>query len=89
MGDRDGRITNNDYNYDKNTIIIVIQFFIICAPNQQFQGQLQKQHSVDTGNYTTDKEKHKDNSYKTSLGNSAVGKLPCSGQKSIRVKRER
>jgi hypothetical protein len=27
-----------------------IQFFIIYAPSQQLQGQLQTQHSVDTGN---------------------------------------
>jgi hypothetical protein len=25
-----------------------IQFFIICVPSQQLQGQLQTQHSVDT-----------------------------------------
>jgi hypothetical protein len=28
-----------------------IQFFIICVPSQQLQGQLRTQHSVDTGNY--------------------------------------
>jgi hypothetical protein len=27
-----------------------IQFFIIYVPSQQLQGQLQTQHSVDTGN---------------------------------------
>jgi uncharacterized protein YpmB len=32
-------------------IIIIIQFFIICVPNQQLQGQLQTQHSTDTGNH--------------------------------------
>jgi hypothetical protein len=30
---------------------------------QQLQGQLWKQHSADTINYITGKEKHKDNSY--------------------------
>jgi hypothetical protein len=30
-------------------IIIIIQFFILYVPSQQLQGQLQKQHSVDTG----------------------------------------
>jgi hypothetical protein len=33
-----------------------IQFFIINVPSQQLQGQLQTQHSVDTGNSI--KEKH-------------------------------
>jgi hypothetical protein len=32
-----------------------IQFFIIYVTSQQLQGQLQTQHSVDTGNYTMDK----------------------------------
>jgi hypothetical protein len=32
-------------------IIVIIQFFIIYVPSQQLQGQLQTQHSVDTGNY--------------------------------------
>jgi hypothetical protein len=32
-----------------------IEFFIICVPSQQLQGQLQTQHSVDTGNYIKDK----------------------------------
>jgi hypothetical protein len=36
-------------------IIIIIQFFIIYVPSQQLQGQLQTQHSVDTGNYIMDK----------------------------------
>jgi hypothetical protein len=31
--------------------IIIIQFFIIYVPNQQPQGQLQAQHSVDKNNY--------------------------------------
>jgi hypothetical protein len=30
---------------------IIIHFFIICVPSQQLQGQLQKQCSVNTGNY--------------------------------------
>jgi hypothetical protein len=38
------------YNYD-----IIIQFFIIYVPSQQLQGQLQMQHSVDTGNHVKDK----------------------------------
>jgi hypothetical protein len=32
-----------------------VQFFIIYVPSQQLQGQLQTQHSVDTGNYIKDK----------------------------------
>jgi hypothetical protein len=32
-----------------------VQFFIIYVPSQQLQGQLQTQHSVDTGNYIMDK----------------------------------
>jgi hypothetical protein len=32
-----------------------IKFFIIYVPSQQLQGQLQTQHSVDTGNYIKDK----------------------------------
>jgi hypothetical protein len=28
-----------------------IQFFIIYVPSRQLQGQLQTQHSVDTGNH--------------------------------------
>jgi hypothetical protein len=33
----------------------MIQFFIIYEPSRQLQGQLQTQHSVDTGNHTKDK----------------------------------
>jgi hypothetical protein len=32
-----------------------IQFFIICVPNQQLQGQLQTGDSVDISNYIMDK----------------------------------
>jgi hypothetical protein len=32
-----------------------IEFFIIYVLSQQLQGQLQTQHSVDTGNYIMDK----------------------------------
>jgi hypothetical protein len=32
-----------------------IQIFIIYVPSQQLQGQLQTQHSVDTGNYVMDR----------------------------------
>jgi hypothetical protein len=32
-----------------------IQLFIIYAPNQQLQGQLQTENSVDTSNYIMDK----------------------------------
>jgi hypothetical protein len=39
-----------------------IQFFITYVPSQQLQSQLQKQHSVDTGNYIQDKQ-HKSNSH--------------------------
>jgi hypothetical protein len=31
--------------------MIIIQFFIIYVPNQQPQGQLQTQHSVNKSNY--------------------------------------
>jgi hypothetical protein len=34
-----------------------------------------RQHSVDTGNYITDKQKHKDNSHMASLGNGTLQKL--------------
>jgi hypothetical protein len=40
-------------------IIIIIQFFIFYVPSQQLQGQLQTQHSVDTGNYIMDKHNMK------------------------------
>jgi hypothetical protein len=36
-------------------MMMVIQFFIIYVLSQQPQGQLQTQHSVDTGNYIMDK----------------------------------
>jgi hypothetical protein len=36
-----------------------IQFFIIYVPSQQLQGQLQAQHSVDTGNYIMDRHNMK------------------------------
>jgi hypothetical protein len=39
----------------KSKAIYVIQFFIIYVLSQQLQGQLQTQHSVDTGNYIMDK----------------------------------
>jgi hypothetical protein len=41
------------YNFNSMfiIIIIIIEFFIIYVPNQQLQGQLQTQHSVDTSNY--------------------------------------
>jgi hypothetical protein len=34
-----------------------IKFFIIYVPSQQPKGQLQTQHSLDTGNYIIDKHK--------------------------------
>jgi hypothetical protein len=67
---------------------ISIQLFIICVPSQQLRNQLQKEHSVDTGNYTIEKEKHKDNSHKANFGNSAVAKLlflSYTTHKSLRV----
>jgi hypothetical protein len=36
-------------------LCIIIQFSIIYVPTEQLQGQLQTQHSVDTGNYILDK----------------------------------
>jgi hypothetical protein len=41
--------------------MMIIQFFIIYVPIQQLQGQLQTQHSVDTGKYI--KDKHEDSSH--------------------------
>jgi hypothetical protein len=38
---------DDDDDNDNNSI----KFFIIFVPGQQLQGQLQTQHSVDTGNY--------------------------------------
>jgi hypothetical protein len=38
-------------------IKIIIQFFIIYVPTQQPKGQLQTQHSLDTGNYIIYKPK--------------------------------
>jgi hypothetical protein len=38
-------------------IIIIIKFFIINMPSQRLQGQLQTQHSVDTGNYIKGKQR--------------------------------
>jgi hypothetical protein len=38
-----------------------IKFFIIYVPSQQPQGQLQAQHSVDTGNYIMGEHKLKSN----------------------------
>jgi hypothetical protein len=36
-----------------------IQFFIIYVPSQQLQGQLWKQHTVDTINYVTDRREQR------------------------------
>jgi hypothetical protein len=38
----------------RNYYNTIIQFFIIYVPSQQPQGQLQTEHSVDTGNYIMD-----------------------------------
>jgi hypothetical protein len=35
----------------------LVQFFIVYVPSQQTKGQLQTQHSLDTGNYITYKTK--------------------------------
>jgi hypothetical protein len=51
-----------------------LKLFIIYVPSQLLQGQLQKQHSVDTVNYIKDKQKDKDNSHRASLGKSTVVK---------------
>jgi hypothetical protein len=53
----------------------LIQFFIIYEPSQQLQGQLEAQHSVDTGNYDRDKQKRKDNSHEANLGNNTTKKI--------------
>jgi hypothetical protein len=50
-------------NIDNNDSV---QFYIIYVPSQQLQGQLQKQHSVDTSNYIMDKQRRKYNSRKAS-----------------------
>jgi hypothetical protein len=49
-----------------------IQLFFIYVPNQQLQGQLEKEHSVDIINYITKKQNHNDKSHKASLENSTV-----------------
>jgi hypothetical protein len=41
--------------YKRENLYNSIQFFIIYVQCQQLQSQLQKQHSVDTGNYIKDK----------------------------------
>jgi hypothetical protein len=45
-------------------------------PSQLLQGQLQKQQSVDTNNYITEKGKYKGKSLKASFGNRTVENLP-------------
>jgi hypothetical protein len=52
--------------------LIIIQFFVIYVPSQKLQGRLQKQCSVATNNYITEKEKHKSKSHKASFGNITV-----------------
>jgi hypothetical protein len=50
-------------------IIITIQFYIIYVSSQQLHGQLQTQHSADTGNYITDKHNIKSKiNYRQVLG---------------------
>jgi hypothetical protein len=49
------RTEDDDDDDDDDNNNNSIQFFIIYAPSQQPQGQLQTQHSVDTGNYIKDK----------------------------------
>jgi hypothetical protein len=46
------KIYENNYNNNNNN---KIQVFIIYVLSQELQGQLQTQHSVDTGNYIVDK----------------------------------
>jgi hypothetical protein len=44
------------YNNNNNLFFVLsLLLFIIYVPSQQLQGQLQTQHSVDTGNYIMDK----------------------------------
>jgi hypothetical protein len=50
-------ITNNNNNNNNNNNSV--KLFIIYVPSQQLQGQLQTQHSVDTGNYIMDKHNMK------------------------------
>jgi hypothetical protein len=42
-------------------------------PSQQLQRKLQKQRSIDTSNYSTEKQKH--SSHKARLGSSTVEKV--------------
>jgi protein involved in sex pheromone biosynthesis len=60
---------NNVYNNS-------VQFFIIYVPSQQLQGQLQTQHSVDTGNYIMDRHniKSKTNSWQALEENTLIQK---------------
>jgi hypothetical protein len=62
--------TNNNNNNNNNNCYYSIKSFIIYVPSQQLQGQLQTQHSVDTGNYIMVKQ-HK---VKEKLQASTVGK---------------
>jgi hypothetical protein len=74
------------YDSKKPELFLAVMFYtsfddddnnsvIIYVPGQQLHGQLQRKHSVDTNNYITEKEKHKQNSHKASSGNSAAEKL--------------
>jgi hypothetical protein len=63
--------------YYKIIIIIYSLFFIIYVPSQQLHGQLQTQHSVDTGNYIMDKHNIKPKiNYKKLLERRVVGFRP-------------
>jgi hypothetical protein len=46
----------------------------MCRVNS-YEALLQTQHSVHTGNYIADKQKHKDNSHRASSGNGTVQEL--------------
>jgi hypothetical protein len=47
--------------------IIIIQFCIIYVLSQQLQGQLQTQHSVDSGNHIKDKQNKEERNYRPTL----------------------
>jgi hypothetical protein len=51
------KLMESGRNHTVNVIIIIIQFFIIYVPSQQPKGELQTQHSLDTGKYIICKQK--------------------------------
>jgi hypothetical protein len=60
---------NNNNKNNNNNSVLSVQFFIIFVPSQQLQGQLQTQHSADTGSHIMDKHNIKSKiNYRQVLG---------------------